>query len=86
MLLKLEKVLLHATLNLKLEGEKYSIFSLNISLNLFFYLCSDVELDVVDKNGVFDIVYLLKDAGTYDVDVKFGGRQVPDGLIRMTVK
>lgn len=52
----------------------------------FVFFCSDVELDVVEKDGIFDIVYLLKEAGTYDVDVKFGGRQVPDGLIRMTVK
>lgn len=46
----------------------------------------DVDIEIVEKDGFFDIFYMLKEPGTYDVDVKFGGKQVPNGLMRMTVK
>jgi hypothetical protein len=45
-----------------------------------------IETEIVEKDGFFDIFYLLPESGTYDVDVKFGGKQVPNGLMRMTVK
>ncbi|CRL07144.1 CLUMA_CG020139, isoform A [Clunio marinus] len=45
-----------------------------------------IDTEIVEKDGFFDIFYLLPEPGTYDVDVKFGGKQVPNGLMRMTVK
>lgn len=45
-----------------------------------------IETEIVEKDGFFDIFYLLEEPGAYDVDVKFGGKQVPNGLMRMTVK
>lgn len=45
-----------------------------------------IETEIVEKDGFFDIFYLLPETGTYDVDVKFGGKQIPEGLMRMTVK
>lgn len=45
-----------------------------------------IDTEIVEKDGFFDIFYLLQEPGTYDVDVKFGGKQVPNGLMRMTVK
>lgn len=43
-----------------------------------------IETEIVEKDGFFDIFYMLTEPGTYDVDVKFGGKQVPNGLMRMT--
>ncbi|KAG5671669.1 hypothetical protein PVAND_001857 [Polypedilum vanderplanki] len=43
-----------------------------------------IDTEIVEKDGFFDIFYLLAEPGTYDVDVKFGGKQVPNGLMRMT--
>lgn len=45
-----------------------------------------IDTEIVEKDGFFDIFYLLEEPGAYDVDVKFGGKQVPNGLMRMTVK
>lgn len=45
-----------------------------------------IDCEIVEKDGFYDIFYLLEEPGTYDVDVKFGGQQVPNGLMRMTVK
>jgi filamin len=55
------------------------------SFNLPF-LPRYIETEVVEKDGFFDIFYMLPEPGTFDVDVKFGGKQVPNGLMRMTVK
>ncbi|XP_070493670.1 filamin-A isoform X2 [Chironomus tepperi] len=43
-----------------------------------------IDTEIVEKDGFFDIFYMLTEPGTYDVDVKFGGKQVPNGLMRMT--
>ncbi|XP_055616121.1 filamin-A isoform X3 [Toxorhynchites rutilus septentrionalis] len=40
---------------------------------------SDVDLEVIEKNGFFDIFYTLKDPGDYDLDIKFGGQNIPNG-------
>lgn len=54
--------------------------------SLTILVCSFIETEIVEKDGFFDIFYLLTEPGAYDVDVKFGGKQVPNGLMRMTVK
>lgn len=39
--------------------------------------CSrSVNTEIVEKDGFFDIFYLLEEPGSYDVDVKYGGVQV----------
>ncbi|XP_050087654.1 filamin-A isoform X5 [Anopheles aquasalis] len=40
---------------------------------------SDVDIDIIEKDGFFDIFYLLKDPGDYDLDIKFGGQNIPNG-------
>ncbi|XP_039436619.1 filamin-A isoform X4 [Culex pipiens pallens] len=40
---------------------------------------SDVDLEVIEKDGFFDIFYTLKDPGDYDLDIKFGGQNIPNG-------
>ncbi|XP_062702644.1 filamin-A isoform X5 [Aedes albopictus] len=39
----------------------------------------DVDLEVIEKDGFFDIFYTLKDPGDYDLDIKFGGQHIPNG-------
>lgn len=39
----------------------------------------DVDLEVIEKDGFFDIFYTLKDPGDYDLDIKFGGQNIPNG-------
>ncbi|XP_058812002.1 filamin-A isoform X1 [Topomyia yanbarensis] len=41
---------------------------------------SDVDLEVIEKDGFFDIFYTLKDPGDYDLDIKFGGQNIPNGV------
>ncbi|XP_017847553.1 filamin-A isoform X2 [Drosophila busckii] len=38
-----------------------------------------VDIDVIEKDGVFDILYALNDPGDYDINVKFGGKDIPNG-------
>ncbi|KAG4075282.1 hypothetical protein HA402_003073 [Bradysia odoriphaga] len=40
---------------------------------------SDVDIDIIEKDGFFDIFYVLNDPGDYDLDIKFGGKNIPDG-------
>ncbi|XP_053682431.1 filamin-A isoform X1 [Sabethes cyaneus] len=40
---------------------------------------SDVDLEVIEKDGFFDIFYTLKNPGDYDLDIKFGGQNIPNG-------
>ncbi|XP_050067856.1 filamin-A isoform X4 [Anopheles maculipalpis] len=40
---------------------------------------SDVDIDIIEKDGFFDIFYVLKDPGDYDLDIKFGGQNIPNG-------
>ncbi|XP_055529815.1 filamin-A isoform X3 [Wyeomyia smithii] len=39
----------------------------------------DVDLEVTEKDGFFDIFYTLKNPGDYDLDIKFGGQNIPNG-------
>lgn len=39
----------------------------------------EVDLEVIEKDGFFDIFYTLKDPGDYDLDIKFGGQHIPNG-------
>ncbi|XP_063704506.1 filamin-A-like isoform X2 [Culicoides brevitarsis] len=46
-----------------------------------------VDVRVVEsKPRLFDILYTLDDAGEYDIDVKFGGRPVPDGAFSLNLE
>ncbi|XP_017473017.1 PREDICTED: filamin-A [Rhagoletis zephyria] len=38
-----------------------------------------VDIDILEKDGFFDIYYALKDPGDYDINVKFGGKDIPNG-------
>ncbi|EDW59138.2 filamin-A isoform X2 [Drosophila virilis] len=38
-----------------------------------------VDIDVIEKDGFFDILYALNDPGDYDINVKFGGKDIPNG-------
>uniref|UniRef100_A0A1I8PF26 Calponin-homology (CH) domain-containing protein n=1 Tax=Stomoxys calcitrans TaxID=35570 RepID=A0A1I8PF26_STOCA len=38
-----------------------------------------VDIDVIEKDGFFDIFYALNDPGDYDINVKFGGKDIPNG-------
>lgn len=67
-----------------MEGKLANFFSL-LKSNIEDR-CRFIDTEIVEKDGFFDIFYLLEEPGTYDVDVKFGGKQVPNGLMRMTVK
>ncbi|XP_055692687.1 filamin-A isoform X4 [Lutzomyia longipalpis] len=40
---------------------------------------SDVDIDILEKDGFFDIFYVLSDPGDYDLDIKFGGQNIPNG-------
>lgn len=66
---------------------KINWFNFVIScFNTMSVIYRSVDTEIVEKDGFFDIFYMLTEPGTYDVDVKFGGKQVPNGLMRMTVK
>ncbi|KXJ81623.1 hypothetical protein RP20_CCG018729 [Aedes albopictus] len=45
----------------------------------------DVDLEVIEKDGFFDIFYTLKDPGDYDLDIKFGGQHIPNGTFTIKV-
>ena len=55
-------------------------------MKIYSFNSRNIDTEITEKDGFFDIFYLLTEPGTYDVDVKFGGKQVPNGLMRMTVK
>ncbi|XP_055382224.1 filamin-A isoform X2 [Condylostylus longicornis] len=40
---------------------------------------NDVDIDVIEKDGFFDIFYTLNEPGEYDLNVKFGGQSIPNG-------
>lgn len=44
-----------------------------------------VDIDVIEKDGFFDIFYALNDPGEYDVNVKFGGKDIPNGSFSIKV-
>uniref|UniRef100_A0A182QT66 Calponin-homology (CH) domain-containing protein n=1 Tax=Anopheles farauti TaxID=69004 RepID=A0A182QT66_9DIPT len=46
---------------------------------------SDVDIDIIEKDGFFDIFYVLKDPGDYDLDIKFGGQHIPNGTFTIKV-
>lgn len=46
---------------------------------------SDVDIDIIEKDGFFDIFYVLKDPGDYDLDIKFGGQNIPNGTFTIKV-
>lgn len=50
---------------------------------LFYRL---IESEIVEKDGFFDIFYQLPKTGLYEVEVNFGGVQIPNGKLRLTVK
>lgn len=48
--------------------------------------CSEiVDIDVIEKDGFFDILYALNDPGDYDINVKFGGKDIPNGSFSIKV-
>ncbi|KAL5283098.1 cher family protein [Megaselia abdita] len=40
---------------------------------------SDIDIEVIEKDGFFDIFYTLSEAGDYDINMKFGGNDIPNG-------
>lgn len=46
---------------------------------------SDVDIDIIEKDGFFDIYYVLSDPGEYDLDIKFGGKKIPNGSFSIKV-
>lgn len=44
-----------------------------------------VDIDVIEKDGFFDIFYALNDPGDYDINVKFGGKDIPNGSFSIKV-
>lgn len=46
---------------------------------------SDVDIDIIEKDGYFDIFYVLNDPGEYDLDIKFGGQNIPGGSFSIKV-
>lgn len=38
-----------------------------------------VDIDVIEKDGFFDVFYALNDPGEYDINMKFGGKDIPNG-------
>lgn len=46
---------------------------------------SDVDIDIIEKDGFFDIYYVLSDPGDYDLDIKFGGKNIPNGTLAIKV-
>lgn len=52
----------------------------------FCYLSSEIlDIDVIEKDGFFDIYYVLSNPGDYDIDLKFGGQNVPNGSFAIKV-
>ena len=52
---------------------------------LFPLFRSDVDIDIIEKDGYFDIFYVLNDPGEYDLDIKFGGQNIPGGTFSIKV-
>jgi len=44
-----------------------------------------VDIDIIEKDGFFDIFYALNDPGDYDINVKFGGKDIPNGSFSIKV-
>lgn len=44
-----------------------------------------MDIDVIEKDGFFDILYALNDPGDYDINVKFGGKDIPNGSFSIKV-
>lgn len=48
---------------------------------------SPIDAQVIEsKPRQYDILYTLDDAGEYDIDIKFGGRTVPDGAFSLNLE
>lgn len=46
-----------------------------------------IDAQVIEsKPRQYDILYTLDDAGEYDIDIKFGGRTVPDGAFSLNLE
>jgi len=46
-----------------------------------------LDADVVEnKDGTFDIFYTAPEAGAYNINIQFGGVDVPDSPYRVTVR
>lgn len=54
-------------------------------MNPFDPFNSDVDIDIIEKDGYFDIFYVLNDPGEYDLDIKFGGQNIPGGTFSIKV-
>lgn len=55
------------------------------SIEKFNY--SPIDAQVIEsKPRQFDILYTLDDAGEYDIDIKFGGRSVPEGAFSLNLE
>ena len=46
---------------------------------------SDVDIEVIEKDGFFDIFYTLSEPGDYDINMKFGGKEIPNGSFSVKV-
>lgn len=50
--------------------------------------CSEVTyIEVVEtQETIYDIYYELTEAGEYDMDIKFGGKKIPNGAFTIKVQ
>lgn len=72
----------------KSEKNTY-VYFLFLSLFAIVKICyfSPIDVQVIEsKQRQFDILYTLDDAGEYDIDIKFGGRPVPDGAFSLNLE
>lgn len=47
---------------------------------------SEIVVEVVEEERIFDISYELTEVGEYDMDIKFGGKNIPDGSFTIKVQ
>lgn len=58
----------------------------NLVNNFFRCFFRPVDVEIIENKKIFDIYYVLNDAGDYDIDIKFGGRSIPDGAFSLKVE
>lgn len=47
---------------------------------------NDVDVEIIDNgDGTVDVAYTPKKPGQYDVDIKFGGKTIPNGKFAQQV-
>lgn len=51
----------------------------------FVYVRSEVSVEVIETERIFEIAYALNEPGNYDMDIKFGGKKIPDGEFTIKV-